>query len=360
MTNDLESQSIRILHDGSFIRPGGSSRVARELALTFNAPVTVGHSVNPEFWSEVDAELVFQNSFHHGLSGTLYNKIPKHYSEFRVGQRYRELDFEEDILISTSNMSKWIIPKWYQTHINYCHVPPPHFYSVPKSGFFDWTKSTGLGIIDQHFTTFVDGIIANSDFTRQRIEKHYRKDAPILHPPVRTKNFYNEPPNDPPYFVMICRLVPMKRPELVARALSSENINIKIIGDGPMKEDCEQYSNVEVLSNITDSEVEELVACSVGGIAFAELEHCGITPKEFQAAGKPVVVPNEPNLKNHVTSGRDGVVVPATESGIKDGARYILTHDWQPSEISEIAEKWNRDAFAEQACEIVWEYINRG
>jgi glycosyltransferase involved in cell wall biosynthesis len=186
--------NVRILHDGSFIRPGGSSRVARELARALDAPVTVGHSVDPEFWDDVDAEFPFQSEFHGGLSGRFYGRIPKHYAEFRVGQRFRELDFEAEVLLSTSTMSKWVVPKYYQTHVNYCHVPPPHFYAIPKQGPFDWVKSLGLGMIDQHFTTFVDRILANSEFTRRRVHRHYRTDAPVLNPPVRVEDFYHADP----------------------------------------------------------------------------------------------------------------------------------------------------------------------
>jgi hypothetical protein len=44
-----------------------------------------------------------------------------------------------------------------------------------------------------------------------------------------------------------------------------------------------------------------------------------MTPKEFQSAGKPVVVPDEPNLRNQVTDGVDGVVVPASTAGVREG-----------------------------------------
>lgn len=350
--------NIRILHDGSFIRPGGSSRVARELARAFDAPITVGHTVDREFWSDVDATFPFQDEFHAGLSGTLYERVPKHYAEFRVGQRYRELDFQEDVLLSTSTMSKWVVPKYDQTHINYCHVPPPHFYSIPKKGVFNWGKSLALGMIDQHFTTFVDRIIANSEFTRDRIHRHYRTDAPVLHPPVRVEDFHYAEPDDPPYFVMVSRLVPMKRPELVARAFADADASLVIIGDGPVRPKLEHYNNVDVRTDASDDEVETIVANSVGGIAFAELEHCGMTPKEFQAAGKPVIVPDEPNLCNHVDDGTTGVVTRISESGIQDGISRIVDGDWNPEQIREAAEPWSRDAFAERARELVRETID--
>jgi len=349
--------NVRILHDGSFIRPGGSSRVARELARALDAPVTVGHTVDPEFWEDVDAEFPFQREFHSGLSGRFYDRIPKHYAEFRVGQRFRELDLETDILLSTSTMSKWIVPKYYQTHVNYCHVPPPHFYAIPKRGPLDWTKSLGLGMIDQHFTTFVDRILANSEFTRQRVKRHYRIDAPVLNPPIRVEDFYHADPEMPPYFVMICRLVPMKRPELVARAFADVNARLVVIGSGPLQSKLEEYENVEVRSGVTDDEVEDIIARSVAGIAFAELEHYGMTPKEFQAAGKPVLVPNEPNLQNHVVDGETGIITDVSEAGLRKGIERIFERDWDPDRIRRAAETCRPEVFAEQARELVREVV---
>lgn len=349
--------NVRVIHDGSFIRPGGSARVARELARTFDAPVTVGHTVDPAFWSDVDAEFPFQREFHEGITGRLYERIPKHYAEFRVGQRFRELDFEADVLLSTSTMSKWIVPTYDQTHVNYCHVPPPHFYAIPKRGLFDWAKSLGLGMIDQHFTTFVDRILANSEFTRKRVRRHYRTDAEVLNPPVRVEDFSHADPEHPPYFVMICRLVPMKRPELVARAFANADVDVRlvVVGSGPLQAELEGYRNVEVRSSLDDEAVEDLVARSVGGIAFAELEHCGITPKEFQAAGKPVVVPDEPNLCNHVVDGETGVVVDVSEAGLRNGIVHVLDGEWDPDRIREAAEPWSREAFRRRARELVRE-----
>ncbi|UHH26533.1 glycosyltransferase [Halobacterium noricense] len=303
----------------------------------------------------MDAEFPFQSEFHNGMSGWFYRQIPKHYAEFRVGQRFGGLEFDEDVLLSTSTMSKWIVPKYHQSHINYCHVPPPHFYGIPKPGPFEWAKSLGLGVIDQHFTTFVDEIIANSEFTRQRIQRHYRTNSEVLHPPVRVNNFYADKPDSPPYFVMVCRLVPMKRPELVARAFANSNADVRlvVIGSGPLQSKLSEFQNVEVRPGLTDSELEEVVARSIGGVAFAKLEHCGITPKEFQAAGKPVIVPDEPNLRNHVVDGETGVVTAVSEDGIRSGINRVLNGDWNPDRIREAAQPWGREAFQKRARELV-------
>lgn len=342
--------NIRVIHDGSFIHPGGSGRVALEIAKAFDCPITVVHSSSQRFWEDTNAEFPFQSKFHQGLSGKFYSSIPKHYAELDVAISSRSLSFTEDILISTSVATKFIPQKWYQAHVNYCHVPPIHYYEKPASSRISFLKRTGMAMLDKHYTSFCQRIIANSEFTKNRIQKHYQREAVVVNPPVRTEQFLHAEPAD--YFVMIARLVPMKRPVLVAKALQNTKFGLKIIGDGPLKEECEKYG-AEIIPNASDSRVEEIVAKCVGGIAFGKFEHCGITPKEIQAAGKPMIVPNEPNLKNHVTPGISGLIVETTESEIVDAVNRLTSMTWDPAQIMKETKGWSREAFHDNMREII-------
>jgi glycosyltransferase involved in cell wall biosynthesis len=83
-----------------------------------------------------------------------------------------------------------------------------------------------------------------------------------------------------------------------------------------------------------------------------------MTPKEFQAAGKPVIVPDEPNLCNHVDDGVTGVVVPISHDGVKEGARTVLGQAWNADTIQSVAEEWSEPVFAERARKIVDSVVN--
>jgi glycosyltransferase involved in cell wall biosynthesis len=347
--------SIRIVHDGSFIHPGGAGRVAKKLAEVFDAPVTVGHSVAPEFWDDVkDVEFVFQDSFHKGLSGKGWNAVPKPYAEFRVGQRYGSLSFDEEIILSTSIYSKWFVPEYDQYHIHYANAHPVYFYPRVGSGLVGWLKRFAKSTIDQHYVTYCDYMIANSKLTQQRINKYYRRDPPILPPPIRFDRFTHREPDADPYFVMIGRLVESKRVDTVAEAFANiDEAELHLVGSGPLREYCASIDGVTVHTGLSDSEVEELVSRCVGGIAFAEWEHCGMTPKEFQAAGKPVIVPDEPNLCNHVDDGVTGVVVPISHDGVKEGVRNVMGQAWNADTIQTVAKEWSEPVFAERARQIV-------
>lgn len=349
---------VRVLHDGGWIHPGGGARVAKELAKALDAPITVGHTETPEFWlddTEVDAEIAFNTELHDGLAAKVIDRPGlRPVAELRLGQLFDSLEFDEDIIVSSGTPAKWFVPHHDQHHVHYCHVPPPRFYGEPSKSPVGWAAKKAGAVLDQHHAQFVDGFLANSTFTQARVRKHYQRDARLLHPPVRTDRFRHQEPNEDRYFVMIGRLVKMKRALTVAQAFADiEDARLVMVGDGPLRAQCEQVDGVTTYSGLSDWAVEQVVARSTGGIAFAEGEHCGITPKEFQAAGKPVVVPDEQNLRNHVADAETGVIVPPTVTGVQVGVRRVLAEDWNPERIQTTAESWSVDTFHDNARQLV-------
>lgn len=353
------NQSVRILHDGSWTRPGGGARVARELARTFEAPVTVGHCAKPSFWtdSEIETTIAFQHELHESAGSRL---IPQPLLELRLGQLFKTLEFDEDVLISSGTAAKWIIPKAHQTHIHYCHVPPQRFYGDSFGGPIGWGVRTGGGIADSHFASFVDGWLANSQWTAKRVRKHYGEDPYVLNPPIRTNRFDWEEPSPDQVFVMIGRLVDMKRPDVVAEAFDSlDDCQLVLIGDGDLKERCAQYDNVSIYTDASDWAVEQLLARATGGIAFAQGEHCGLTPKEMQAAGLPVIVPDELNLCNHVVEGETGTIVDPSVDGVRQGVRTVLERTWNKDHIQAAAERWGTNRFRAEASDVVADILSQ-
>jgi len=354
----LADRSVRVVHEGSWLHPGGAGRVAKALADAFDAPVTVGHTPDREFWDGYDAEFPFQERFHEGLSATLFlNDGVRPVSELLRAAGFRGLDFDEDVVISSGTAAKWWVPRHDQHHVHYCHVPPPRFYARPTDGVLDWASTTLVTLLDRHFADYCTGMLANSAFTRDRVHRHYRRDrsrVPVVNPPIDVARFQHAPADaEDPYFVLIGRLSEMKRAATVADAFADADARLVVVGDGPLRGHVANRRNVTVHERLSDDALADLVAGSVGGVAFAREEHCGMTPKEFQSAGKPVVVPDEPNLRNHVTDGVDGVVVPASTAGVREGVERVLATDWDPERIRATAADWSPEAFREHAREAV-------
>lgn len=346
---------VRVLHDGSWHHPGGGAAVAKELAKALDAPVTVGHCAQPEYWTaepEIDAEIAFQDELHNGFSG----RLPQPALELRLGMLFRSLALDADIIVSSGTAAKWIVPEVGQHHVHYCHVPPPRFYGEGQGtrSPIKWGLRQFGGMTDQYFASFVDDWLANSEWTQQRVQAHYHSEAAVLNPPVRTSQFQPLPPSRAPYFVMVGRLVDMKRPDIVAQAFDEGlGAELVLIGDGPLREECESADHVSVYPAVDNRGVELAVGRAIGGIAFASGEHAGITPKEIQAAGKPVIVPDEPNLHNHVVDGETGVIVPSTVAGVKQGVRRVLASEWNAERLQQVAASWSVDSFHERARRLI-------
>lgn len=338
--------SVRVLYGGSFISPGGGARVTREIARALDAPITMTHMVKPSFWEDVRTDVMFQDHFVEGLSGALYRRLPAGLPAKLVSAKLKSLEFEEDTIVSTSNASMWTVPKYNQRHIHYCNTPPKYYYASPTNGLASWIKQTGQAMLNQHFLTFVDEVVANSEYTRKRVKRHYRRDARVITPPVETDRFYHD--DSEGYFVITGHLVPKKRVRTVAEAVD----DLVIVGDGPLEEECRRLG-ADVRTDVSDSELADIVSRAEGGIALARDEHYGITQKEFQAAGKPVIVPAEPNLRNHVVDGKDGVIVEPTIDGVREGVERVRRAEWDPNQIQETAATASPERFQREIREVV-------
>lgn len=343
-----ENMDARVVHEGSWLYPGGAERTAREIARALDAPVTVGHSADPSFWPD-DTEFPFQ-----GLNDGLRARLPRGVKELYLGLAFGTCSLEEPVVVTSGTTAKWWTPRADQVHIHYCHSPPTKVFVDPADRVRDAAHKTAAGMVDRFYADMCDRIVANSEFTARRVETYYgRSDPPVVHPPVAVGEFYHAAADPDRYFVMIGRLDRMKRAAIVARAFRHLDERLVLVGDGPLRSECTSVPGVEVRAHLTDAELADLLARATGGIAFAEREHCGLTPKEFQAAGKPVVVPDEPNLANHVEDGVTGVVVDPTEDGVVEGVRRVVGGEWDAERIRAAAETWSVDRFHEEVVEVV-------
>lgn len=349
------TMNARVVHEGSWAYPGGAERASREIARALDAPVTVGHSSDPEFWRGLDVELPFQS-----LNRMPTSKLPRKAKEALLGFSMPTLEFEENVVVTSGTLAKWWVPRIDQVHVHYCHTPPESLFVETPSTMRGALARTAGGVVDRFFANQCTEIVSNSEFTQRRTNRYYgRSDGPVVHPPVETDRFYHSVAPEP-RFVMIGRLTEMKRADVVARAFEQLDSELVLVGDGPLRNRCERVENVAVRREVPDDELGELVARSTAGIAFARREHCGITPKEFQAAGKPVVVPDEPNLRNHVEDGVTGVVVPPTVEGVRHGVAGILSQEWDVDRIQAAAEGWSVDRFRNEIRDVVGRFTAGG
>lgn len=318
--------TARVVHNGFWQNPGGGERVARAIGSALDSPVSFGHAARDT--DGVDDVIC------PGLHGGLTGRFPT-IGDLKVAIEIRSRGFDEDVIVSTGTNAKWFYPRPEQTHVHYCHFPPAYAFRATR-GAADWVVSTAISMIDSQYADYVDAFVANSAYTRRVTARYYDVDEntiSVVHPPVDVESFWHSDPVDPPLFVFIGRLNEWKGADIVADAFAGLNARLAMVGTGPLADYC-RSRGASVYEWLDDVWLRHLVARSTGGVAFAEEEHFGITPVEFHAAGKPVIVPDCPNLCNHVTDGLNGIVTERSASGLRHGVEEIVGfNEWRHEEI---------------------------
>ena len=164
-----------------------------------------------------------------------------------------------------------------------------------------------LRLWDRAAADRVDHFVAISETVRQRINKFYRREAVVIHPPVQVERFqvYDRHEN---YFLIVSRMIPYKRIDLAVQAFNMLGLPLKIIGDGRDRPRLQAMadSNVEFLGRLPDDQVTEYLS-RCRAFIFPGKEDFGIAPVEAQAAGRPVIAYADGGALETVVEGVTGL-----------------------------------------------------
>lgn len=154
----------------------------------------------------------------------------------------------------------------------------------------------------------VDGLIANSELTRQRIGEIYGREAEIVHPPVAVDRFRPGPVGE--HLLVVSELVAHKRVELAIAAAALSGERLVIAGDGPARAELEAGApaGVEFRGRVGDEELAALYG-SARAVIVTAVEEFGIVAVEAQAAGAPVIAPAAGGAAETVLEGETGFLL---------------------------------------------------
>ena len=206
-----------------------------------------------------------------------------------------------------------------------------------------------------------DRLVANSTAVRDRIRRFYDRDAAVIHPPVEVEELRTDPAQARGSFLWVGRLVPYKRPLLVAEAFRGLPQRLTMVGVGPQEEELRERlpENVELRGWISREELERLYREAAGFIHVGE-EDFGITMVEALAAGAPVIALDAGGARDIVHDGRDGVLLPeASVERLRGAVERVAAAEWDRERLAERAAEFSRPRFVAEMRELLAETMAR-
>lgn len=376
---------VAIVHD--YIKEyGGAERVLESLHNVFpNAPIYTSIYLpkylgpHKERFEKFDIRTSWAQNlpFKAKLISPLRLIAPLIFSSFDFSK------FDVIIVSATGAYNPNSIDKRSALQICYCHTPPRYLYGYETAR--DWkkniiTKIIGnlsihfLRIIDHKSSQNVDHFIANSNNTKARIEKFYRKDSVVIYPPVslassklassvqlKDQKLGASQLDARGYYLTGGRIARAKHPDLIMRAFLKNGLPLKVFGKsfgGYEKEIAEllkeKNSNVEYLGEISDAEKDKLMKGAKGFI-FASLdEDFGIIPVESMMNGTPVIAHKSGGVMETVVDGKTGVFFDdLTIESINTAIKKFEKIKFNTSELQKHADKFSKKRFEKEIKEFV-------
>ncbi|MBD3238772.1 MAG: glycosyltransferase [Candidatus Moranbacteria bacterium] len=279
-----------------------------------------------------------------------------------------------DLVISSSSaFSKSLITKPDTVHFCYCHSPMRFAWDYTH----EYLKELKLGRIrdllakvilnylrvwDQASADRVDYFIANSQATRAKIKKYYRRSSRVIYPPaaLNPKKIDLKSCHDfkRSYFLIVSRLSAYKKIDIAIHAFNKLNWPLKVVGQGPEYQKLKKIagSNVEILGFQTRSNLFKLYQnCSVY-VQPCE-EDFGIAAVEAMSFGKPVLAYRAGGALETVIAGETGEFFDSiTAEVIAEGAYRIKQKlsSYNPKSIQNQAQNFSFSKFQKQINQYIF------
>jgi glycosyltransferase involved in cell wall biosynthesis len=239
-------------------------------------------------------------------------------------------------------------------HLCYCHSPFRYVYHDREQAIREAPAivrpalSTLLTVIqtwEERTAQRPTAYIANSGFTRQRIQEFWGRHAAVVHPPVDVERFHVAEPED--YFLVVCELVPHKRVDVALEAARLARRPIAVVGEGPQRRYLEaRFGDVATFhGRASDERLAELYARALA-LVVPSVEEFGIAAVEAQAAGRPVIALGRGGVAETVIPGKTGVLVEHQDAA--HFAEAMVAEDFTAYDTARIrrnAERFTRREF---------------
>jgi len=216
--------------------------------------------------------------------------------------------------------------------------------------------------IDKHEAQKGHYHIGMTKETAQRIRNAYGvTDVTIIHPPVKSNNFYISDIEPKTYYLIVSRLEFYKKVDLAIEAFNELNLPLIIVGNGSKKKELTEMANnnIEFKSGLSAQELAGLYA-SCKAFVFPQYEDYGITPLEANASGRPVIAYSKGGVLETMIPYRDahtgfsGIFFnEQTKESLIEAIRLFETLKIDSSFIQANALKFDETVFVNELLHVV-------
>lgn len=361
---------LAIVHD-YLNQYGGAERVIEVLHKIFPKAYIFTSIYIPKNLPETFKNMEIHTSFMQKLPF-----IDKHFKKylFLYPIAIESFNFDKyDIVLSSSTAFAKGIKKSDKTcHICYCNTPMRFVWDYDNYVKRENVNKIFLKILQPFINKLkkwdlitlnrVDYFIANSYNIKNRIKKLYNRDSEVIYPSIDVNKFkISQKRGD--YFLIVSRLNSYKRIDLVINAFNELNLKLKIVGDGPHKNELLRLAKsekIEFLGKIYDEDLYKLYS-ECKALIFPGSEDFGLTPIEAQASGRPVIAFKGGGALETILEEKTGIFfeeqsVQSLKSAIK---RFLeIENRFNPLKIREHALKFDESIFKNSILNFINEKSN--
>ena len=348
---------VALVHDW-LVTMGGAERVLEEIATLFpDAPIYTGvvdrSRLSPFFQTRTIIPS-FVQAF--PRSHRWYNR----YLPFLMyGMEQFDLSSYDLVISSSSSIAKGVLTPASTRHISYVHSPMRYAWDLYHEYRDREAKGATRHVMgpvfhylrmwDRLSADRVDVMLANSSAVQRRIQKHYRRDAEVIFPPVAVDRFQvvSHPGS---FYLVLSRLVSYKRFDLAVKACNQLKLPLMVAGEGPERTSLEKMAGptVKFLGWVDDNQAAQLMN-EAKALIFPGEEDFGIIPVEAQAAGKPVIALGRGGVLDTVIHEETGwLFQQQTVEALVQAIDAAQNHEWDPARIRQNAERFQPSVFREK------------
>lgn len=266
-----------------------------------------------------------------------------------------------DVVISSSGwyMCRGVVTRPETVHISYIHHPPRNLYGYPTGTKPNAVVSAYAVLINPFLRVYdfataqrVDELVANSQTTRERIKKFYRRESTVIYPPVEVGSSQSAVRSKKEnYYLSVGRLTYAKRVDLAIEACNKLNLPLKIVGSGKEESYLKSIAGptIEFLGTVSDEQLAKLYSGARALIFCALEEDFGMVPVEAMGHGVPVIGLKQGGVIETVIEGKTGLFFekPEVEEVVKVVKKFEKLK-FEPQVIKNCVQKFSKEVFKQK------------